>query len=62
MQILAQVMNKVGTNTEQIKNELYNVQNYEGIADTYSFDANGDMSNANYEIKEFMNGQIIDAK
>ena len=62
LQMLGFVIDKVGTDTEKIRQELYKIQNYKGIADTYSFDTNGDMSSANYEIKEFMNDAIVDAR
>ncbi|MFA6424076.1 MAG: penicillin-binding protein activator [Candidatus Magasanikbacteria bacterium] len=62
VKIVSNIFARVGTDTEKIKNELYKINNYIGIADTYSIDNNGDLSNAQYSIKEFQNGQIIDVK
>lgn len=50
---LAKIMGDVGTDGTKIKNELYQLKNYSGIADTYSMDANGDMTIANYEMKKW---------
>lgn len=59
VKILAQIINKVGTNSEKIKIELYNLKDYHGLADTYNFDQNGDVTDAKYSVKEFQNGKII---
>jgi len=59
VKILAQIMNEVGTDSEKIKTELYNLQDYHGLADTYNFDKNGDVTDAKYSVKEFQNGKII---
>ncbi len=54
--ILAKVMEKVGTSSEAIKNELYNVQNYQGETGSISFDENGDRTTADYIIKKVVDG------
>lgn len=59
VKIFAEIMNRVGVDSEKIKNELYNLKDYKGLADTYSFDQNGDVVNAAYDIKEFKNGKIV---
>lgn len=59
IKILAQIINKVGTDSEKIKTELYKLKDYHGLADTYSFDQNGDVTQAKYSVKEFQNGKII---
>ena len=59
---LAQIMDKVGVDSEKIKNELYQVKDYQGIADTYTLDANGDVSVANYIVKAFMGGKVVEIK
>lgn len=61
MKVLADIMIRVGTDQEKIKAELYNIQNYQGIADTYTLDENGDVSTANFTIKKFKGGKIIEA-
>ncbi len=57
--ILAQVLKKAGNSGEAIKNELYKVQNYNGVTGSVSFDSNGDRTTAEYIIKEVRNGQFI---
>jgi branched-chain amino acid transport system substrate-binding protein len=59
IQILADIMRRVGDSPDKIKNELYQLKNYQGIADTYTMDQNGDLTNANYVTKEFRDGNII---
>lgn len=59
MKILAEVMQKVGTDSTAIKNGLYEVKDYQGIADTYTIDQNGDMANAAYTVKKFQDGKSV---
>lgn len=59
--MLAQVMRTAGDNPEKIKNELYKINNYQGIAETYTIDRNGDIANATYTLKEFKDGKIVEA-
>jgi len=58
--IIANVMKKVGTNSELIKNELYNVKDYKGASGTITFDENGDPTEANYIIKVVKNNIPVD--
>jgi len=58
----AYVMGKVGADGETVKNELYNLKNYQGIADIYTMDKNGDMANSKYAVKEYKNGAIVEVK
>ncbi len=55
---LASAMMRVGTDGEKIKNELYIIKDYQGIADKYSIDSNGDVIGAKYDIKKFSKGKL----
>ncbi len=57
--IIADIMKKVGVDTEKIKNELYSVKNYKGVSGTIGFDEKGDLMTANYILKIVKNGQAI---
>lgn len=62
LKILAQIMQTTGDDPTKIKNELYKLKDYHGIADTYTMDSNGDLTTANFMIKEFENGKIVEVK
>ncbi|MFH1752299.1 MAG: ABC transporter substrate-binding protein [archaeon] len=49
--IIAGIMQRVGTDTEKIKEELYKVEDYQGVSGTISIDENGDPANASYIVK-----------
>jgi len=55
--IIAEIMRKVGTNTEKIKDALYQVKDYEGVSGKITIDENGDLADAEYEIKIVRNGR-----
>lgn len=55
--LLAMIMKKVGTNPEAIKNELYNVKDYEGASGKIGFDQNGDITSAEYQVMKVMSGK-----
>lgn len=57
--IIANIMKKVGTNGESIKNELYAVKNYQGVSGLINFDSNGDLSSGNYIIKVVKDGKVV---
>ncbi|MBI2413495.1 MAG: ABC transporter substrate-binding protein [Deltaproteobacteria bacterium] len=57
LKILASVMETAGTDTDLIKKGIYNVADYKGIADNYTFDANGDIMNADYSVREVRGGK-----
>lgn len=58
VKIIAQVIGRVGTNSEDIKNELYKVDYKNGVsASEISFDKNGDLVGAVYAIKKVVNGK-----
>lgn len=54
--LLAQAI-KGTNNGEQIKNNLYKIKDYKGMADTYTFDQNGDITNHSYVLKKVNNGK-----
>jgi branched-chain amino acid transport system substrate-binding protein len=62
MYIFIDMMKKVGVDSEKVKNALYQLKDYKGIADNYTLDQNGDVSQATFAIKEFRNGQIVAAQ
>ncbi|HOX60465.1 MAG TPA: ABC transporter substrate-binding protein [Candidatus Magasanikbacteria bacterium] len=62
VQVLAKIMREVGTNTDAIKAKLYALNDYPGIAENYTMDENGDLSNTQYTIKEFRGGKIVEVK
>jgi branched-chain amino acid transport system substrate-binding protein len=62
MKMLAMVMEKAGTDTRQIKKGLYEIRNYQGIADNYTFDANGDITAASYVVRTYRGGKMTDAR
>jgi branched-chain amino acid transport system substrate-binding protein len=58
--ILAQAMKTAKDLTgESIKDSLYNIQNLQGVADNYSFDENGDLKSANYEIVQIKSSERV---
>jgi branched-chain amino acid transport system substrate-binding protein len=59
--ILADIMRRVGTDPTKIKEQLYKLNNFLGIAENYTMDKNGDLANSSYAIKEFLNGKIVEA-
>lgn len=60
--IVAEIMKKVGTESEKIKNELYKVKDYKGVSGTISFDENGDLATANYILKIVKEGKAVEYK
>lgn len=62
LKMLAMVMENAGTDTSLIKKGLYGIKNYQGIADNYTFDGNGDITNAKYAVKVFKGGKIAGAR
>ena len=59
LKIIANIMGKVGIDSEKIKNELYNVQGYKGVSGEISLDSNGDLMTANYVTKFVKNGKAV---
>jgi len=59
VKILYNIVKLNDDNSDTIKKELYKLTSYQGVADTYSLDVNGDVSIGNYIIKEFRDGKIF---
>lgn len=63
VKLISKVIEKVGTNAEAIKNELYKINYTGGVsASEIKFDSNGDFVGANYIIKVVRNGKAIEMK
>lgn len=61
--LVAQVIAKVGASAEAIKNELYKTSYTGGVsASEIKFDSNGDPVGANYVVKVVQNGKAIEMK
>lgn len=61
--LIAQVIGKVGDNSEDIKNELYKTEYTGGVSSgTIKFDSNGDLIGANYIIKSVKGGAAQEMK
>jgi branched-chain amino acid transport system substrate-binding protein len=59
VKILAQVMTKVGSDSTKVKDALYKVTNYQGVSGNISFDKNGDLVSASYDIKIVKEGKSV---
>ena len=57
--IYKNVIEKVGTDRQAIKDELYNVRDFQGVSGVISFDENGDLEQANYAIKIIRDGVLV---
>ncbi len=57
LKLISQVINKVGGNSGDIKNELYKTEYVGGVSsDTIKFDQNGDLVGANYSVMKVQKG------
>ena len=55
--LLANALTKSGADGEKLKNELYQVKDYQGVSGKIGFDENGDLTTANYEVKVIKAGK-----
>ncbi len=55
VKLLAKVMAEVGSSSEAIKNELYKVNDYNGVSGNISLDSNGDLKSADYNVMVIKN-------
>ncbi|PIR04040.1 MAG: hypothetical protein COV59_02540 [Candidatus Magasanikbacteria bacterium CG11_big_fil_rev_8_21_14_0_20_39_34] len=55
--ILADIIKKVGNDSEKIKNALYGVQDFTGVNGPITFDQNGDIVHAEYSIKKIVSNE-----
>ncbi|MBT4856716.1 ABC transporter substrate-binding protein [Candidatus Uhrbacteria bacterium] len=60
--VLAWAIEEAGLDQEAIKDQLYKLDGFVGMSDTYSFDENGDTENAQYDIKLIEGGKIVSAE
>jgi branched-chain amino acid transport system substrate-binding protein len=58
VKILAKVMQKVGTDTDKIEQELRQTQ-YDGVSGHIEFDAHGDVTAANYSVSRIQDGTAV---
>lgn len=59
LHIIADIMNKVGTDPTKIKDELYKVKDYNGVSGTIIIDSNGDITSSKYSIKQMKNKESM---
>ena len=59
--ILTEIISRVGTDTEAIKNELYKIKDYSGVSGKITIDSNGDLANAEYQLRVIRNGNMENA-
>ena len=59
--VLAQQIAAVGTG-EALKNSLYTMPPYAGVAGTFSFDKNGDVVGIPFAMKEFKDGKLVQSE
>ena len=57
--IIADIMKRVGTDATAIKNELYKVKDYPGVSGSITIDSNGDLASAGYDIKVVNKGKAV---
>lgn len=62
VKMIASVIEKVGNDPTAIKNALYQVKDYQGVADNYTFDGNGDILNARYAVRMYKSGKTTFVK
>ena len=58
VKILADVIKKVGTDTDKIEQELRQTQ-YDGVSGHIEFDAHGDVTAANYSVSRIQDGTAV---
>ncbi|MBI5220249.1 MAG: ABC transporter substrate-binding protein [Candidatus Liptonbacteria bacterium] len=59
LKALAGIMQKVGADPTAIKDALYQIKDYHGIADNYTIDQNGDMATALYTVRKYQGGKGV---
>jgi branched-chain amino acid transport system substrate-binding protein len=60
--IMAQAISKAGTDTEKLRDYLYDLKSYNGVIGTYSFDENGDLTGIGSVIKIIKDGKAVEMK
>ena len=56
--ILMDVISRVGTNSEAVKSELYNVKDYKGVSGMITIDSNGDLATVQYQLRIIKDGKM----
>lgn len=62
LKLLASLMIEKGVDATAIKDALYTVRNYQGIADNYTFDNKGELVGATYVVKRIQDGKAVEVK
>ncbi len=57
--LVANILKKVGTEGEKIKDELYKIKDYNGVSGVITIDKNGDLEGGSYITKIVKNGKAI---
>lgn len=60
--ILADVIGKLGVETSNVKTGLYKLNNYNGVGETYTMDLNGDVTAGDFVVNKFVSGKIVEVK
>ena len=60
--LIKSAIEKVGTNTEQLRDYLYSLKNWKHALGTLNFDTNGDPTGIPYLIKKVEDGKLIDVE
>ncbi|MFA4931028.1 MAG: penicillin-binding protein activator [Patescibacteria group bacterium] len=58
--LLAQAIEEIGLQGENIKNYFYKLKNYSGVIGDYRFDSNGDLVWIQYSLKEIKGGSVVE--
>lgn len=61
VKILAEVIKKVGTDTDKIQQAIRQIK-YDGVSGHVEFDANGDVTSANYVVSRIQDGKAVEIK
>lgn len=62
LKILAFVMKQKGIEATVVKDAIYDVKNYQGIADNYTFDRQGEITEAKYVVKRVQDGKAVEVE
>jgi branched-chain amino acid transport system substrate-binding protein len=57
--IFFETIDKVGTNPEDVKEALYNLEDYQGVSGTITFNKYGDPVGAEYGLFQYINGERV---
>ncbi len=60
--VIMEAIGAVGADGAKIRDYLYNLDGYDGVVGTFSFDENGDVVGLSYSLKTFKDGKIENVK